>query len=291
MTSMPAQQVIPCVMDKRKADDVTGEKRPSKYSRSYDDMTMTSPPLNFTEDDVTSAQIMDVFGNRSQLFPHVQDFHFVDQTAHHLLHEPSSSVDVSSSLTQNRLTGSFPMKMELATASSSELGNLPHTSTEQWVGVTAKPQSTQDNGDEQHIQFRNGSWKIMSAPEPSLPRFIHEASVNLPKSGVFSGIELVILLFYSYELFFEDTPYSIIKKILGTERGRTTLRRKLYKTLGKYDKKVNQLSKEAVRELVLKVFWVHLDALHRSKDANDQAFAKAMIKHVESKKIKRIEND
>ena len=242
--SMPAQtEITSCVMDKRKADDFV-EKRPSKCSRSYDDKPGASfSSLVLADEDITP--FIDVFGNpRAQLFQSASDFPFAEQQQAQLqLHQQQQQMlpDDSSSLETAANT--------LATRSISQSSFHPKVENDlhvamperaSWIGSATGPRLAQEGGDEQHIQFRNGSWKIMSAPEPSLPRFIHDASLSLPKSGIFSGIELVILLFYSFELFFEDTPYSIIKKILGTERGRTTLRRKLYKTLAKYDKKVNQ---------------------------------------------------
>ena len=236
-TSMPAQLAPSCVMDKRKADQGNLEKRPSKCSRSYEDLpNVSTTSLNLTDDDLNNTPFIDVFTNKTQYVPQVNDFNFADTSYHVLPEGARSNQDTSADVVRSRVPNSFQVKGENEAFANAHATSLAQGS-EQWV---VPSQAAQEAGAEQHIQFRNGSWKIMSAPEPSLPRFIHEASLNLPKSGIFSGIELVILLFYSYELFFEDTPYSIIKKILGTERGRTTLRRKLYKTLGKYDKKVNQ---------------------------------------------------
>lgn len=104
--------------------------------------------------------------------------------------------------------------------------------------VDAATQTTDDG--EQRIPQQTSSSRECAPCELSLPSFMREASMDLPTCGVFSSIELVMLLFYAHEFFCEPSPYSVMRKKIWKHRGRTTLRRKLYKTLWKYDKTVHQ---------------------------------------------------
>lgn len=45
--------------------------------------------------------------------------------------------------------------------------------------------------------------------------------------------------------------------------------------------------KHAIQSLILEVFWVHVDALSKSTEVCDVAFAKEMTKYAESKLLKR----
>lgn len=62
-----------------------------------------------------------------------------------------------------------------------------------------------------------------------VPSFIEEEMKKFPVTGGFSHTEMMLLLLFGYELFFEEKVYSVLKQSLRTARGRGSIRRKIEK--------------------------------------------------------------